>query len=113
MPKNTDNNGRDSTGKFAQGNKGKPKGAQNRTTKELRCAMLDFLHSKTDQIETIWNELDPKDRATLYLQIAKLVLPKPELHYIEERTETEVSVMPAPIIVLHEEKPPITIDWRD
>lgn len=80
MPKNTDNYGRDEVGKFAKGNPGKPKGATHRTTKELRESIVHFLLDKAELMYEIWDTLEPKDQATLFLHLSKLVMPpmKPE-----------------------------------
>jgi hypothetical protein len=75
-PKNTDENGRDKNGRFAHGNNGKPKGATHKTTKELREFITSFLNEKSFEIVHIWDSLDDKDKATLFLHLARLVMPK-------------------------------------
>lgn len=77
LPKNTDENGRDENGRFTDGNKGKPRGATNKTTRDLRKFITNFLNEKTFEIEHIWNAMDDKEKATLFLHLCKLVLPKP------------------------------------
>ena len=76
-PINTDENGRDSKGRFTDGNNGKPKGATNKTTRDLKNFITDFLNDKAYEIPEIWNSMDDNDRATLYLHLCRLVLPKP------------------------------------
>jgi hypothetical protein len=68
-------------GKFKKGNKGKPRGATNTTTRELKEFITNFLNDKAYEIPHIWNTLDDKEKANLYLHLCRLVLPKP--------TETE------------------------
>lgn len=75
-PKKTVNYPRNQNGRFANGNIGKPKGAINRSTKELKEFIINFLNDKAFEIPLIWNSLEDKDKATLYLHLTKLVLPK-------------------------------------
>ena len=77
LPKKTVKNGRDENGRFKDGNKGKPKGATNKTTREVREFITTFLNDKAFEIPHIWNSLEDKDKATLYLHLCKLVLPNP------------------------------------
>jgi len=76
LPINTDKYGRDESGRFKEGNKGKPKGATNTTTRELREFITNFLNDKAYEIPHIWDSLDDKDKASLYLHLSRLVLPK-------------------------------------
>ena len=64
-------------GKFKKGNKGKPKGATNKTTRDVREFITNFLNDKSFEIPHIWNSLEDKDKATLYLHLCRLVLPRP------------------------------------
>jgi hypothetical protein len=76
-PKITDEYGeRDNKGRFLQGNVGKPKGATNKTTKELQQFITNFLNEKSFEIPLIWDSLDDKDKATLFIHLSKLVMPK-------------------------------------
>jgi|SRR5690554_2226642 len=76
LPKNTEQNGRDNKGRFKEGNKGKPKGATNKNTRDLKDFITDFLNEKAYEIPHIWDSLDDKDKATLFLHLSRLVLPK-------------------------------------
>lgn len=76
LPKKTDENGRDESGRFTDGNKGKPKGATNKTTRDVREFITNFLNDKAFEIPHIWDSLDDKEKATLYLHLCRLVLPK-------------------------------------
>lgn len=82
-PKLTDNNGRDAKGRFKEGNKGKPKGATNKTTRDVKEFIVNFLNEKAFEIPYIWDSLDDKDKASLFLHLSRLVLPKP----IEEQDD--------------------------
>jgi hypothetical protein len=75
-PKNTDIIGRNEDGTFGSGNIGKPKGATNKTTRELRGFITNFLNDKAFEIPHIWNSLEDKDKASLYLHLCRLVMPK-------------------------------------
>jgi hypothetical protein len=90
-PKNTDKNGlelRDDKGRFLDGNNGKPKGAVNKNTKDLKEFIINFLNDKAFEIPIIWDSLDDKDKATLYLHLLKTVMPKP----LDESTEYLLSI---------------------
>lgn len=77
LPKITDENGeRDNKGRFLQGNTGKPKGAVNKSTKDLKDFITNFLNDKAFEIPLIWDTLEDKDKATLFIHLSKLVLPK-------------------------------------
>ncbi|HUH72880.1 MAG TPA: hypothetical protein VLZ75_00605 [Chitinophagales bacterium] len=82
-PKITEKNGRDKNGKFLTGNNGKPKGAVNKTTKDIKEFITAFLNDKAFEIPQIWDSLEDKDKATLYLHLLKIVMPKP----LDESTE--------------------------
>ena len=77
IPKNTDEYGRDEKGRFAEGNNGRPKGTPNKTTRDVKEFITNFLNDKAFEIPHIWDALEDKDKATLYLHLCKLVLPKP------------------------------------
>jgi hypothetical protein len=88
----TDENGRDTKGRFSIGNTGKPKGATNKTTKELQQFITNFLNEKSFEIPLIWDTLEDKDKATLFLHLSKLVMPK---QMTDEKQETGIR----PIII--------------
>lgn len=77
IPKNTDEYGRDEHGRFASGNNGKPKGATNKTTRDLREFITNFLNDKTDEVIDIWDTLENRDKLTLFLHLTRVILPKP------------------------------------
>jgi hypothetical protein len=80
----TDKNGRNKNGRFAVGNNGKPKGATNKTTKDLQQFITNFLNEKSFEIPLIWDSLEDKDKATLFLHLSKLVMPKNVNESIEQ-----------------------------
>jgi len=94
-------------GKFKKGNKGKPKGATNKTTRELREFITNFLNDKAYEIPHIWNALDDKDKATLFLHLCKLVLPKTTT---EQQTPKELQIFHGIDLSVKEETP--TPVWK-
>ena len=101
-PKKTDENGRDIKGRFTQGNKGKPKGATNTHTRELKQFITDFLNDKTYELPHIWNTLEDKDKATLFLHLSRLVLPKPSQVDPSEKEEPRIFNIDVPEIIIKE-----------
>jgi hypothetical protein len=92
-PKKTDQNGeRDIEGRFIVGNSGKPKGAANRTTKAMRKTIVDFLFDKMPEVQKTWSELDSREKCTLWLQMARLVMPKPDTEYEERHEGLEIHI---------------------
>lgn len=83
----TDKNGRNKNGRFAVGNNGKPKGAVNKTTKDLQQFITNFLNEKSFEIPLIWDSLEDKDKATLFLHLSKLVMPKNLNESIENKEQ--------------------------
>jgi len=75
-PKNTEKNGRDEFGKFTTGNDGKPKGAINKTARDLRDFITGFLNEKAHEIPTLWDNLHDKDKLSLFMHLSRLVMPK-------------------------------------
>lgn len=57
--------------------KGKPKGAVNRTTRELREAMTAFIDANIDKLQRDFDSLEPKDRLAFFEKAIRLVLPPP------------------------------------
>jgi hypothetical protein len=52
----------------------------NKTTKDIKEFIVNFLNDKTFEIAEIWNNLEDKDKASLFLHLAKLVMPRtPEI----------------------------------
>lgn len=84
IPIITDKNGRNKNGRFSHGNNGKPKGATNKTTKDLQQFITNFLNEKSFEIPLIWDNLEDKDKATLFLHLSKLVIPKNVNESIEQ-----------------------------
>ena len=73
--------------------KGKPKGATNKNTKELRGKISLILNNNIDKVQTDLEQLQPKDRLNVLLQLMKFVTP--QLKQVEiEQQEQEQSFRP-------------------
>ena len=91
MPKNTVEYGRNETGKFVKGNPGKPKGATNRTSREVRQIITDFLHDKSTDLYRIYDTLDDKDKATMLLHFSRLIVPSKD-RATEDEPQREIII---------------------
>lgn len=84
---------RNQLGRFTKGNPGKPKGAVNRTAKEARQILTEFLIEKSTDLHTLYDGLDAKDKAALLLHIGRLVLPRPDKEKTEDSPMTFIVQM--------------------
>lgn len=57
---------------------GKTKGAENKTTKEIRTVLKDVINNELLKIETLFEGLPPKERIELLVKLIPYVLPKVE-----------------------------------
>lgn len=55
---------------------GKPKGAENKVTKEIRGKIALILNNNIDKVQTDLDKLEPKDRLNILLQLVKYVTPQ-------------------------------------
>lgn len=55
---------------------GRPKGAKNKVTGELREMIGEFLEGEFDTIKRAFKRLQPKDKAKLYTDLLNYALPK-------------------------------------
>jgi len=60
---------------FTKGTGGRPKGAKNKTTVQVRQAFNQLLCENLPQLKNDIAELDPKDRVKVLLDLAKFVVP--------------------------------------
>ena len=67
---------RDDKGRFAEGNEGRPKGSVNKSSNEIRETFQLLLENNLEKIEEDLNELEPKDRIKLLLDLSNYILPK-------------------------------------
>jgi len=62
-------------GKFTKGQGGRPAGAKNKTTEQVREAFNQLLTENLPQLKNDIAELEPKDRVKVLLDLAKFVVP--------------------------------------
>lgn len=77
------NKERNSDGTFATGNPGKPKGAKNKTTKELRELIRRIIDDNIEQLEEDLQKLEPRDRVRFNIDLLQFALPKLQSQKIE------------------------------
>jgi hypothetical protein len=65
---------------------GKPKGALNRTTDDLRRVLLAIVNSNVSTIQSDLDKLEPKDRLKLLIEIMGYVVPKLQATAIKDFT---------------------------
>lgn len=57
--------------------RGRPRGKSNRTTTELRKAMISFIDANINRLQKDFDTLEPKDRLAFFEKTIRLVLPPP------------------------------------
>jgi len=67
---------RDEQGKFVAGNSGRPVGSKNQTSSQIRDTFQLLLENNIEKIQEDLNELEPKDRIKLLLDLSNYILPK-------------------------------------
>jgi len=63
---------------FQKGNKygkGRPPGSENKTTTALRNKMLELVNSNWKQLQKDFTSLEPKERLSMFVSMAKYLLP--------------------------------------
>ena len=79
---------RDDKGRFAEGNEGRPKGSVNKSSNEIREAFQLLLSNNLEKIQDDLNELEPRDRIKLLLDLASFIIPKMKSVDLKDQTET-------------------------
>ena len=68
---------RDDKGRFtSEGNTGRPKGSVNKSSNEIRETFQLLLENNIEKIQDDLNELEPKDRIKLLLDLSNFIIPK-------------------------------------
>lgn len=57
---------------------GRVKGTPNKMTNDVRQMLVNFLDDKFSEVLELWDDLDNREKISLFLQLAKIVLPKPQ-----------------------------------
>lgn len=67
-------------GKLKPGSKlnpnGRPKGASNRTTKEMRQIIKEYISNELENVDSLLEKLSPKERLDILTKLLPFVLPK-------------------------------------
>ncbi len=66
---------RDDKGRFTSGNKGRPKGTQNKAKKGVEEAVLEIVEGNLDKVMRDLKKLSPRDRVRAITDLLKYVLP--------------------------------------
>ena len=67
---------RDEQGKFVAGNSGRPIGSKNLASSQIRDTFQLLLENNIEKIQDDLNELEPKDRIKLLLDLSNFIIPK-------------------------------------
>jgi len=67
---------RDEQGRFVAGNLGRPIGSKNLASSQIRDTFQLLLENNIEKIQDDLNELEPKDRIKLLLDLSNYILPK-------------------------------------
>jgi hypothetical protein len=76
--------------KFTEGNTisaGRPKGSQNKTAKNIRLSIEDFIQNNISSFQTHFDSLKPKEKVDTMIGLIKIVVPA--LQSIEHKDTTE------------------------
>lgn len=77
--------------KFKKGEGGRPKGAKNKSTEQIRKSFSKLLSNNLEQLETDLQSLEPKERIKYLLDIAKFVVPTLKSTEIEQVGENSIN----------------------
>ena len=81
---------RNSDGTFGKNNSGRPKGSVNKSSNEIRETFQLLLVNNIEKIQEDLNELEPKDRIKLLLDLSNYILPK--LRSIDLQSDIEETI---------------------
>ena len=92
--------------KFKKGEGGRPKGAKNKSTEQIRKSFSLILSNNLEQLETDIQSLEPKERIKCLLDLAKFVVPTLKSTEVEQVGDNQITDININLI-----KPPI--QWND
>lgn len=69
--------GRNSKGRFVKGNNagGRTRGSKNKVTQDIRAKFLYFIENNLDDMQKDFDQLEPRDRFKIILDMAKFLIP--------------------------------------
>ena len=76
---------------FKEGNKGKPKGAVNKTTREAKQLFVEIMEGEVDNIKSSLEELRKKDKGR-YLEVLSKFFPYFIPKKVEIDTPSEITI---------------------
>ena len=69
---------------------GRPKGSQNRIKREVQQVIKEFVEDKADEIETWFDQLEPREKIQAFEKLLQYILPRKRENDIEVKvTEQE------------------------
>ena len=71
---------------------GRPKGARNRTTEEVRKLLQTFVEGKFAELDTIWKELEAKEKVNFLNMLLRHTLPAP-IQDISQFSEDDLDIL--------------------
>ena len=83
---------RDDKGRFAEGNEGRPKGSVNKSSNEIRETFQLLLENNIEKIQEDLNELEPKDRIKLLLDLSNFIIPKMKSVDLKSDVEETITI---------------------
>ena len=75
--------------------KGRPKGKENKNTKEIREAFKNLIELNLEQMEKDLKQLEPKDRLKMIIDLSSFILPK--MKQTDMNIETDKNFNPVTI----------------
>jgi len=71
---------------------GRPKGAKNKVSFDLRVKINDFLSENFDEILTEFKQLDPKDKVNYFIKLMEYSLPKLRSIEVEQPEQKNIGI---------------------
>ena len=83
---------RDSKGKFAEGNPGKPKGAVTKVSSKVRESIVQFMEDNVDAIQESFDKLKPKEKLEFISNILSYAVPKLSATQVENEHSGGITI---------------------
>jgi len=72
--------------------KGKPKGAKNRSSEEVRTLLLEFVDKNLETLQVEFNKLDGEKKLSFFEKLLKHVLP-PQIISLSQLSESDLNFL--------------------